>query len=72
LSKQEVNSSSELLQKNHSNPYEKLAFLPDAPKIVDVLKEIKEDLEEFKSCIKNSVFFGSGILEYYTTRNWII
>jgi hypothetical protein len=65
LSKQEVNSSTELMQKNHSNPYEKLAFSPDSPKIVDVLKEIKEDLEEFKSCMKNSVFFGSGILEYY-------
>jgi hypothetical protein len=64
LSKQEVNSSSELMQKKE-NPYEKLAFSPDAPKINDVLKEIKEDLEEFKSCMKNSVFFGSGILEYY-------
>lgn len=51
-----------------NNPFEKLVFTPDAENFDQVHKEIQEDLAEFLECIKNSIFYGSGIQRYYNSE----
>ena len=47
------------------NSYSKLEFSNASATRDEVLVEIKEDLTEFINCMKNSVFYGAGILEYF-------
>lgn len=54
--------------KKTNNPFEKLVFTPDAKNFDQVHKEIMEDLAEFMECIKNSIFYGSGIQRYYNSE----
>ncbi|CAF0816449.1 unnamed protein product [Brachionus calyciflorus] len=51
-----------------NNPFEKLVFTPDAENFDQVHNEIQEDLAEFLECIKNSIFYGSGIQRYYNSE----
>ena len=41
--------------------FDKLTFSSDAEFLHEIQQEIKEDIDEFVNCMKNSIFFGSGI-----------
>ena len=45
--------------------FEKLKFSHDAEFLSEIKVEIEEDLDEFVNCMKNSVFYGSGINRFY-------
>ncbi|RNA13273.1 dynamin family [Brachionus plicatilis] len=51
-----------------NNPFERLVFSPDAENFEQVRREIKEDFGEFLECLKNSIFYGSGIQRYYNSE----
>ena len=55
-------------QNKNLNPFEKLVFTQDAENFVQVHKEIQEDFVEFLECVKNSIFYGSGIQRYYNSE----
>lgn len=47
------------------NQYAGVYFSPDAENVAQIQNEIEEDINEFLECMKNSVFYGSGIQRYY-------
>jgi hypothetical protein len=48
--------------------FSKLKFSEDSKELKDIQMEIESDMNEFKACMKNSVFYGSGIQRYYNSE----
>ena len=48
--------------------FDKLPFSNDAEFLHEIQQEIKEDIDEFVNCMKNSIFFGSGIQRFYNSE----
>ncbi len=48
--------------------FDKLTFSSDAEFLHEIQQEIKEDIDEFVNCMKNSIFFGSGIQRFYNSE----
>jgi hypothetical protein len=65
--KEKESQSSTLLKplKASETQFEKLKFSPEAEFLSEIQVEIQEDLSEFVNCMKNSVFYGSGINRFY-------
>lgn len=48
-----------------TSQFSTLEFVPDSSNFTEVASEIDADINEFIACMKNSVFYGSGIQRFY-------
>lgn len=53
------------LIKFHNHQFSGLKFSNDAGDLPSIEAEIEQDFSEFLFCLKNSVFYGSGILRFF-------
>jgi hypothetical protein len=60
-----VDKKATIKNDSHEIQFNKLNFSPDASSLQDVQDEIATDFEEFLSCMKNSVFYGTGVQRLY-------
>lgn len=51
--------------KASDSQFDRLKFSPEAEFLSEIQTEIEGDLKEFVNCMKNSVFYGSGINRFY-------
>ncbi len=66
LSVENVSSISQMIETVGSvqqSPGE-LTFSKDADSLVRIQSEIEQDVEEFINCMKNSIYYGSGIQRF--------
>ncbi len=50
---------------NRESQFQKLYFSQDSRTLREIQEEVNTDIKMFLECIKNSVFFGSGISRFY-------
>lgn len=51
-------------QKYSNNQFEQLKFSKDSETLAEIQLEIEQDVEEFITCMKNSIYYGSGIQRF--------
>jgi len=66
--KPENRSNKPLLSIEPLNQFENLDFKKLPEVLSEVQEEIEEDINEFLKCMKNSIFYGSGIQRFYSSE----
>jgi hypothetical protein len=64
---EESNNKSKPIRIRNSQ-FNKLEFSEQPETFEEVHKEINEDVNEFLECMKNSIFYGSGIQRFYNSE----